>query len=151
MHQSSDSDLMPLLQNEDTVITAGRDEQYSNGGHIPCSFTSFSLGWGIYFWHNNSGVGWGRDRGPVLLTQESHITEATLAMLLKPRVDTSQALGARVHLTALSCMWVCSLCLFLGSQKWLFRYELELAAGMWVSSSHMCAFPVCHEEFSFSQ
>lgn len=76
MHQSSDSDLMPLLENEDTVITSGRDKQYSNRGHGLRSLTSFSLGRGVYFWHNNGG-GRGRDRGPVLLTQESHITEAT--------------------------------------------------------------------------
>lgn len=64
MHQSSDSDLMALLQNEDAVITAGRDEQYSNEGHIPHSLTSFSLGWGIYFWHNNGGVGQGLRSSP---------------------------------------------------------------------------------------
>lgn len=50
---------MALLQNEDTVMAAGGDEQYSNGGHILCSLASFFLGWGIYFWHNNGG--WGRD------------------------------------------------------------------------------------------
>lgn len=66
---------MPLLQNEDTVITSGRDEQYSSRGHIPHSLTSFSLGWGIYFWHNNEGGRAGQGPSPVL-TQESHITEA---------------------------------------------------------------------------
>lgn len=77
MHQSSDSDLMPRLQNEDTVITSGRGELYSNRGHVPGGLTSLP-------WDRASISGTimgvrraGRDRGPVLLTQESHITEAT--------------------------------------------------------------------------
>lgn len=64
IHQSSDSDLMPLLQNEDTVITSGRDKQYSNRGHVLRGLTSFSLGWGVYFWHNNGGAGQGPRSSP---------------------------------------------------------------------------------------
>lgn len=122
MHQSSDSYLMPLLQNEDTVITSGRAEQYSNRGHIPCSLTSFSLGWGIYFWHSN-------ERGPVTEAQPFLLWNPTsqkpLAML--PRVDTSQPLGGSSPSDyTFLCVFIFFF-FFLSSQKWLFRYGPELA------------------------
>lgn len=133
MHQFSDSYSMPLLQRtENSVISSGSAEQYSNRWNIPCSLMCLFLGWGIYFWpYNERGTGGG---GPVFLAQGSHITETAHQPAVAAGRRIKGPVGSPVHSTAL-------LFFILSSQKWVVWIQ---AGACWLEKSvgslrpHLC-------------
>lgn len=125
MHQSPGSYLTPVLQNEDTVMTAGKQ----NGIPTEDTFRAAPLpaSWGRAFISGTIMRG-----GPVAEVQSFLFRNPTSQSHWPRRhgVDTSQALrNSSPSDHSLSCVCVPFLFLFffLSFQKWLFRYRLEPA------------------------